>query len=205
MSIYVVGAQCTGKTTLVEALQEYFTAKRSSISSEKVEKAMTPPPLVFTEVARTVLRQHNFTADDIVSSPAKALRFQKLILEAQERTESAAGERWFISDRSGVDPVVYARRYVGEAAAQDLMKSDAWIGLKGRLKQSLIIVCEAGVDWLIDDGVRLMPQDQEDWMKFHDMFCTTLDTLGLKYITIPRGLSDLGKRVDFVLQHWRSN
>lgn len=199
MSIYIVGAQCTGKTTLVGALQEFFAAEKSSIL---VENAMTPP-LVFTEVARTVLRQHNFTADDIISSPSKSLRLQQLILEAQDQAERAAGDGWFISDRSGMDPIVYTLRYVGEAAAQGLIESEAWLRLKERMKHSLIVVCEAGVDWLIDDGVRLMPQDREDWMKFHDIFCQTLDAFGLKYITIPCGLSDLDKRVDFVLRHWR--
>lgn len=199
MSIYVVGAQCTGKTTLVEALKAYFIAEKALVSLGRA----IPPPSVLTEVARTVLRQHNFTADDIVSSPKKALRLQELILKAQEQTEQAAEDGWVISDRSGVDPIVYTRRYVGEAAAQSLIESAPWAYLKERMKRSLIIVCEAGADWLNDDGIRLMPEDRRDWMGLHDLFCATLDSLGLTYHTIPYGLQDLDRRVNLVVQNWK--
>jgi hypothetical protein len=75
------------------------------------------------EVARTVLKQHNFTADDVTSSPARSLTLQQLILQAQVATERGISEQgdWFISDRSGADPIVYARKYVNEDAASDLI------------------------------------------------------------------------------------
>lgn len=193
-----MGAQCTGKTTLVDALKAHFTAEKALVLSGRV----IPPPRVLTEVARTVLRQHNFNANDIISSPKKALRLQELILKAQEQSEQAAEGGWVISDRSGVDPIAYARRYVGEAAAQSLIESAPWTYLKERMKRSLIIVCEAGAEWLNDDGIRLMPEDRGDWMEFHDLFCTTLDSLGLTYHTIPYGLQDLDKRVNLVIQNW---
>ena len=100
--IYIVGAQCTGKTTLITALSNHITSP--SVSST------IPAPLIVTEVARTVLRKHKFTASDITSSPDKSLLFQRLILEAQYAAEKAAETSpWFISDRSGFDPIVYAR------------------------------------------------------------------------------------------------
>lgn len=76
-------------------------------------------------------------------------------MKAQLNAECRALEsrKWFISDRSGVDPIVYARKYVSEEAAEDLVKSTEWLELKERMKSALVIVCEAGVDWLIDDGV----------------------------------------------------
>lgn len=60
-----------------------------------------------------------------------------------------------------MDPIVYAVRYVEDAAAQGLIESKACLRLKERMKLFLIVVCKAGVEWFIDDGVRLMPQDRE--------------------------------------------
>ena len=195
-NIYIVGAQCTGKSTLVAALSAHFSTPSPT--------ATTPAPLILAEVARTVLRQHNFTASDITSSPSKALLFQKLILEAQYSTEKAAGPRWFISDRSGFDPIVYTKRYVGEEGANSLMRTDVWRELKERMEQSLIVVCEAGADWLIDDGVRLMPEDKADWVAFHNLFCLSLEDAGLEYVVLPHEVEDLAERVNFVLRHWES-
>lgn len=196
-NIYIVGAQCTGKTTLIAALSAYFT--NSSPATTTV-----PTPQILTEVARTVLRQHDFTASDITSSPSKAILMQRLILEAQYTAEKAAGTRWFISDRSGFDPIVYTKRYVGEEGARDLLRTNIWGELKERMGQSLVVVCEAGADWLMDDGVRLMPEDKEDWVAFHELFCSSLNDAGLEYIVLPCKMKDLDERVHFVLGHWES-
>ena len=196
-NIYIVGAQCTGKTTLIAALSAHFT--NSSAATTTV-----PAPQILTEVARTVLRQHDFTANDITSSPSKAILMQRLILEAQYTAEKAAGTRWFISDRSGFDPIVYTKRYVGEEGARDLLRTNIWGELKERMGQSLVVVCEAGADWLMDDGVRLMPEDKEDWVAFHELFCSSLNDAGLEYIVLPYKVKDLDERVHFVLGHWES-
>lgn len=194
-NIYIVGAQCTGKTTLIGALSSHFTA--SSLST-------TPAPLVFTEVARTVLRKHNLTGSDIASSPSKNLLFQQLMIEAQYATEKVAEtSQWFISDRSGFDPIVYARRYVGEEGARSLMEMEIWGELKERMGRSLVVVCEAGADWLVDDGVRLMPENKEDWVAFHDLFCELLRDAGLDFVVLPCEMKDLAERVRFVLDYWR--
>ena len=194
-NIYIVGAQCTGKTTLIGALSSHFTA--SSLST-------TPAPLVFTEVARTVLRKHNLTGSDIASSPSTNLLFQQLMIEAQYATEKVAEtSQWFISDRSGFDPIVYARRYVGEEGARSLMEMEIWGELKERMGRSLVIVCEAGADWLVDDGVRLMPENKEDWVAFHDLFCELLRDAGLDFVVLPCEMKDLAERVRFVLDCWR--
>ena len=200
-SIYIVGAQSTGKTTLVKALQNYFYGDQQQPSS-----TLTAVPQVITEVARTVLVEYGYTAHDITSSPSRALSLQKLILKAQVDAERA-GLRlgtWIISDRSGVDPVVYAQKYVNEDAARDLAFSPEALELSERMKSSLVFVCEAGVDWLIDDGVRLMPGSFEEWIETHELFCHWLEELGLKYEVITRNLLDTNKRVEFVLEKWKS-
>ena len=194
-NIYIIGAQCTGKTTLVTALQAHF---RAQVSSTSLNHLSTVPPIL-TEVARTVLREHKFTASDITSSPSKALRFQQLILEAQCKAETSIEAPWYICDRSGLDPIVYARRYVGVDAAQSMKATDIWQQLHERMSRSLIIVCEAGMDWLMDDGVRLMPADKADWIAFHELFCSTLGEVRLEYAILSCSVRDIEERVKFVL------
>lgn len=195
-NIYIVGAQSTGKTTIVKALEAHF-------KTEAVSNNISQPRII-TEVARTVLQQHRFTAEDIRSSPSRALELQKLILQAQLSTEREISEHeeWFISDRSGVDPMVYARKYVSEDAESDLIQSREWSELSERMRKSVIIVCEAGTEWLINDGVRLMPESREEWIEFHELFCSCLDALGLRYEVLPSTMTILHERVGLVLRKW---
>ncbi|MCJ1375271.1 hypothetical protein MMC20_006505 [Loxospora ochrophaea] len=199
-NIYIVGAQCTGKTTLVRALAEHF-AKSQDTCNDSGSAPSTPT--ILTEVARSVLKKHNYTADDIAFSPIRALELQRLILEAQAEAEDAIDSRWFICDRSGFDPIVYARRYVGDKAADELLESDAFIELKDRMQQALVVVCEAGADWLKDDGVRLMPESKKDWVGFHRLFCASLEDAAIRHVVLPCTTTDLTERLDFVLQKWR--
>lgn len=195
--IYIVGAQCTGKTTLVKAL-----SKRDD--SDGRDGPRIAPPGIITEVARGVLKQHSFIAEDIRSSPARAFALQQLILQAQASAERAVTGQadWFISDRSGADPIVYARRYVSEDAAEDLATSVEWLELRGKMGKSVVIVCEAGADWLTDDGVRLMPENREDWIWFHELFCSCLDKWGLRYQVLPCDMTNPRERLAFVLGSW---
>jgi nicotinamide riboside kinase len=199
-SIYVVGAQCTGKTSLVKALEDHF----NNTNSHQANKI--PPPKIIKETARVVLKQHNFTADDITSSPARALALQQLILQAQVTAESASLQQaeWIISDRSGADPIVYTKKYVSEEAADGLLKSAEWLELKGRMAKSTIVVCEAGADWLADDGVRLMPGSMDDWIGFHQLFCRCLDEWDLKYEILLCDITSAKQRVEFVLEKWQN-
>jgi predicted ATPase len=152
------------------------------------------------------LQEHSFTANDITSSPARALALQNLILQAQLSAElDALGKGWwFISDRSGADPIVYARKYVSEDAASNLVKSAEWSELGERMRQSLVIVCEAGADWLTDDRVRLMPQSKDDWVAFHQLFCRCLDEWGVKYEILPCSVTGIGERVSFIVGKWEA-
>lgn len=192
-NIYIVGAQCTGKTTLVNALEEHFASLTSSPANR---------PAIIREVARTVLKTHNFTANDIRTSPSRAFELQRLILEAQVLAERRALEssEWFISDRSGVDPICYALCHVGEEEASKLLQTDGWQELKSRMSDGLLVVCESGADWLTDDGVRMMPLDKQEWAAFHVLFCEFLDRLGLPYTILPASLLDLRARVSSVLR-----
>ena len=192
-NIYVVGAQSTGKSTLVNALASHFE------QHDALAGNAYPRPEVINEVARGVLQRHSFTANDIVSSKSRSLELQRLILEAQREAEVAAGHEWYISDRSGLDPLVYARQYVGVDETGTLMRTDAWQDLERRMKSGLVIVCEAGGEWLVDDGVRLMPQDRDAWIQMHSNFCEMLDKLGIAFHVLPVSIRELGARIEFVL------
>ncbi|KAF2495768.1 hypothetical protein BU16DRAFT_538405 [Lophium mytilinum] len=185
-NIYVVGAQCTGKTTLVNALASHY-------SDAEVR------PLPIKEVARGVLRKHNYTAADMTNSPLRALELQHLIFSAQVTAEEELGNNWFISDRSALDPVAYAYFYVGEEAAASMLESEAWQASRARMRDGVVLVCEAGTPWLVDDGVRLMPEDPREWAAIHETFCRVLQEQGIPFTLVPKETMNLAKRVDLFL------
>jgi predicted ATPase len=194
-NIYIIGAQSTGKTTLVTALTKWFTFGSAAHSPPTVA------PCIIREVARTVLKEHSFKAEDIRASSTKALDLQRLILKAQAEAESNASKtgNWFISDRSGLDCLIYAQLYAGNDAVAGLLQGEDWKACQQSLREARIFVCEPGAQWLLDDGTRLMPLDDEEWFKTHDMFCQFLKKLDLSYTVVPRDLEDIDERVNLVL------
>ena len=196
-NIYIVGAQCAGKTTIVSQLRQRFQALAPQLSIDE--------PEIISEVARNVLKKHAIETENIRADPDLSLNLQNLILAAKADAEDQALARgsWFISDRSGLDPIVYAREYAGAEAAAHMVQSDDWLMVKKRMSRSIVVVCEAGMGWLKDDGVRLMPRDREDWIAFHELFCGMLDKAGLSYHILPATMTDLSERVNFVLSKWQ--
>jgi nicotinamide riboside kinase len=199
-NIYVIGAQCTGKTTLVAALNDYF------VDRANMDALVPGPPYIIKEVARTVLKTHGFTAADIRQSPQRAFELQRLILESQVIAETAAISvgKWFISDRSGLDPIIYAQTYIGSDAAQKLMEGKDWKASQSNLQDSLIVVCEPGTPWLYDDGTRLMPVDRNEWSQLHLTFCEFLERLDIKYTIVSKDVLDIKERVNVVVSNLMS-
>lgn len=196
-SIYIIGAQCTGKTTLVNALENWF--KRST----DVNKDHCP--LVIREVARKVLEERRFSRIDITTSPERALELQQHILEAQYNAETTACLKnpvtWFLCDRSGLDPIAYTKCFVGEGAAAEMLSSAIWQELESRMKKGIVILCEAGCRWLTDDGVRLMPKDVEDWMRVDLAFRDLLKTRGIRFSILSKDVEVLEDRIDCVYSY----
>ena len=191
--IYIVGAQSTGKTTLVQGLQVSFSRNTN-----------IPQPQIIEEVARNILLTQNFVATDLATSPFRALELQQVILKAQFVAEQKAliNGTWFISDRSAVDAIVYTRKFVSEDGVDHLLMSAEWRDCRERMEKATVVVCEPVMEWLVDDGVRLLPSNRAAWMEVHELFCKTLDDLNLKYILLPSILRNVNERVEFVLKRW---
>ena len=70
------------------------------------------------------------------------------------------------------------------------------------MTNSLVLVCESGTPWLTDDGVRLMPGNEEAWEQLFKDFCELLQELELPYAVVPRTMLDLSERAEFVRSQW---
>ena len=159
--IYIIGAQCTGKTTLLKAI------------SGCVRKAHPEPAFaVINELARGVLVSANVNRDDISSGSEKGMEFQKLVLQAQlEQELECQPPRFIISDRSGIDPITYARKYGPPRWGQEMIESSAWARLRERMQHGVVVLCEPVSTWLSDDGVRLMPKRYHSFQ----LACTSIE------------------------------
>lgn len=192
-AIYIVGAQCSGKTTLAVALREYFSSDPS-----------LPAVTLLTEAARDILKRHHFTRKDIRESRNRCMELQKLILEGQFTEErKIMHNSMLISDRSGIDPIVYAAKYGCDAGTKLLLASLEWHELRGRMASSVVVVCEPVEDWLKDDGVRLMPKNAKEWIEIHQSFCDHLEGANIQYCVLPADMTSLRDRVQFVASQWR--
>jgi len=65
-----------------------------------------------------------------MASPSRAFQLQRDILVAQWEAEASASSDascpWYISDRSSVDPIVYARLFSGDAAKKEMIEFPVW-------------------------------------------------------------------------------
>ncbi|ETI27930.1 hypothetical protein G647_00379 [Cladophialophora carrionii CBS 160.54] len=191
-SIYIIGAQCTGKTTLVEDVAEALRTQGAG------------PFATIKELARGILNTANITRDDIRAGNAGAMEFQKLVLGAQLNEELDRERRGLIvSDRSGIDPIAYATLYGPPEVARDLLESDAWRVLREKMRKGLIILCEPVREWLFDDGTRLMPADDAEWYELHTVFIRLLQQTGITYEVVPATCTSREERVARVLARWR--
>ncbi|KAE8353774.1 AAA domain-containing protein [Aspergillus coremiiformis] len=200
-NIYIVGAHCTGKTTLLQALKDHFSTDLvCEIYGQNVGR-----PVFIDEVAREVMGRDLFTADD-VESDEKGLELQKRILLAQYRHEKRLAGKWFISDRSGIDPIIYAQFFLGKHVAEHLAARKAWRVLREQMQKAVVIVCEPRNEaWLSsDDGVRVKTKDATTWKMFGQRFLSGLREYGIEYTPIPEGVEDLTERVHFVEDILRS-
>lgn len=97
--------------------------------------------------------------------------------------------------------------YVGEEIADSMLVSSEFREMEQRMKESLVLVCEAGCSWLEDDGagVRLMPEARDEWLQMHRVFDELLTTRSIKYTLIPAEMASLQERIELVLRLHAAN
>ena len=207
-AIYVVGASSVGKTTLCKAL-----ASDLSIKSERWIR----------EVARDVMRTQGYNRDR-----THELAMQLAIMTAQLEAEKSALERTgiegdvaLLSDRSAVDPAVYAETSAmggdGVEKRVCLLNSPEFQAALPRYRESLFgrslhdgcrthmdlievvrsVILQPVPDWLVDDGVRSL---EDPWI-YNRRLCSTLQELDIPYIEIGESVRDLSERVKLVKSH----
>ena len=187
-SIYLIGPQSTGKTTLTQALQQYYG----------------PETPVLEEIARSILNQKKYSADSLLSN--QCFQMQTDIFDAQFLEEKSFVDqgKFFISDRNAVDPIVYAKMYSGNPDDwKHFCKSPEWKILRSRYKNQencLVVLMLPITEFLVDDGTRLMPQDLEEWIEIGNQFqeflkdqCIPFQVLGENY----SGIEERVKKVVF--------
>ena len=193
-SIYIIGAQCTGKTTLLEGVYQYIRRHEPS-----------RPVSTIKELARGILVDADVNRDDIRAGSEKAMKFQRLVLEAQLEEELRLQSRGLIvSDRSGIDPIAYATMYGPSKYTKVLLEMPSWATLKQKMRRGVVILCEPVEGWLFDDGTRLMPKDKEEWIQLHQTFIALLEKTDIGFSLLPASRTSLEERVVFVLEKWKS-
>lgn len=257
-NVYVIGAQSSGKTTLVTALDAHFSSRHHCCSGREQDEEKGKErrgdvarlaashsyhhhhqhhrPVIIREVARKLLDERSWTGVTITNLAGSALALQKLIIHAQSWAEHQAtaatspatpsappSPPWyncqphdaampgtqplFISDRSAIDPIVYARQYVGLQESRALMELPEWREMRARMvdaARSLVVLCEPNLSWLVDDGVRLMPQDKEEWLATHGLFLDVLEEAEVPFAILSGEVGNIDDRVGFVLGHLQS-
>ncbi|KAF5858539.1 hypothetical protein ETB97_004282 [Aspergillus alliaceus] len=199
-NIYIVGAHCTGKTTLLEALKDHLSG---SVVAE-IFGGDTDRPIFIDEVAREVMAKDRFRVGDI-KKKTEGFELQKCVLLSQYQAEKALEDRWFVSDRSGIDPIIYTEFFLGCPAAERLVELPEWSVLRDGMRKGLVIVCLTHNDsWVSSDRVRVKCKDQSEWKALGDAFLNGLQQHGIAFTAIPQGMDDIGERVHFVENILRS-
>ncbi|KAH8919651.1 hypothetical protein BT69DRAFT_1300037 [Atractiella rhizophila] len=181
-SIYVVGVHSSGKTTLVEALLHALSIQTSG-------------PVHVSEVARTVMATQGFTRDNV-----KTIEMQEAILRYQIHIEQDKRQReeHLICDRSGIDPLAYARIFELDQTTR-LQRLLHESGLLDRYRSSLFILLEPVKDFLFDDGIRMVTKEVEEWKRQSEEFKATLHHLHIPFIPIGEERKYIRDRVQLVL------
>lgn len=190
--VCVIGPQSTGKTTLINALSNRLNNNIPVIS----------------EVARGVMHDKGYSRNDVASADReRKFAFQRDIFTAQiemENTIMRSGKKTsFLSDRSGIDPLVYLNHYSGPDEARRLKFTKEWRMARERYadpKKFLIILLSPVPEFLIDDDIRYMSNSSDDWHSLAQSFRDFLEVEKIPFIEIGENIMQLEERVLLVLE-----
>jgi len=194
-SVCVIGPQSTGKTTLINALSDRLNDNIPVIS----------------EVARRVMHNKGYSRNDVAfADRERKFAFQRDIFTAQIETENiitrSGKNSSFLSDRSGIDPLVYLSHYSGPDEARHLTFTKEWRMARERYadpKKFLIILLSPVSEFLIDDDIRYMSNSMDDWHSLAQSFRDFLEIEMIPFIEIGENIMQLEERVLFVLERLR--
>lgn len=190
-NLYLIGPQCSGKTTLLNALRALYSDHDPAF--QDIDK-----PFIIEEAARLIMQEEGFQATDLCDS-VRGLELQMRILRRQDQTEEQMRDRWFFADRSPLDTLVYAKKYTGPDALKTLAQTEEWARSRSRMQRATVVVCEAGnVEWLSADSVRIAYQNASEWKALNGAFFDLLRECGIRYSVLSYGIKDLGQRVALV-------
>ena len=134
LRVVVTGSECTGKTTLAQAIAERFSApwvpESSRLQAEEIE-----------------LREHReLTLADVQPIARRHLEAEAAAL--------GRADRLLVLDADLLSTVVYSRHYYGECAP--------WIEAAARERRAdLYLFCRPDLPW-VADGVRDRPAQREE-------------------------------------------
>lgn len=184
--LYIVGPSSTGKTTLCNAIAQSLKLRSWCY---------------ITEVARQIMKRRGFTREDVGKIEMQAgIMLAQLEREAEvcERARST-GETLILSDRSGVDPIVYAVLTAkDERQAQQkknlMVEQPTFQSALKRYRKAKFLLLRPVPEWLVDDGVRSLDQHARS---FH-VYRAVLAELGIPYHEIGEDMKDLSERTKWV-------
>lgn len=191
--VYIIGPQSTGKTTLVNAL---------------VRKLAGDIPVI-KEVARHVLRDKNYSREDVDSSdPERRFSLQRDIFAAQIEMENRClgSEKniYFLSDRSAIDPIVYLAHYSGTEDRSKITSTQDWREVRRRYadtaKSSIILLLPV-IEFLVDDDIRYVAKSSEDWHALATSFQEFMKDAKIPYVEIGEECLKIEERVTLILKH----
>jgi len=185
-----VGPHSTGKTTLARAIKGHY--------GDSIH--------ILEETARGVLKAKGYKREDIETG--KCFQMQVDILKAQFSAENSifakhGAEVHFISDRAGIDPILYTMKYCpGEDAWKELCELEEWKLLATRYREtehSIVILIEPTPEFMKDDGTRKLPTSFQEWLAFNEMYKTFLTNQNIPFKTIGPECLELQSRVEKVV------
>ncbi|CAG8588902.1 9250_t:CDS:1, partial [Acaulospora colombiana] len=120
IGIFVIGASSTGKTTLCQALERELKQKGFYV-------------MHISEVARSVMRKHGFTREDVGTLSMQRTIMQEQILEENKRLISIENLKLqskdepslpcvLLCDRTAIDPLVYATMKLDQDSVQKMVQ-----------------------------------------------------------------------------------
>ena len=140
---------------------------------------------------------NHFSADDFGTE--RWIELQQCTIKAQVEAEEALQKQWFISDRSVLDPIVYAQLH--QDSPGKLRDTEGWRASVQRMRDGLVILCEAGQRaWLSSDGVRIAFECVQQWEAMNEQFKVLLMEEGINYHLLSRHVVSIEERAEFVVE-----